>query len=161
MKRPNLRDEIGKRNPFECREQEVALNLLRSADHLQADGAQLLAEYGLTGAQYNVLRILRGHGGAGVPCQVVAGQMISRTPDITRLVDRLTEAGLACRDRSEQDRRLVLLKITEAGLKLLARLDQPILDKHRRQLAHLSRSELDLLNRLLVKVRHSAQPDAK
>jgi DNA-binding MarR family transcriptional regulator len=87
--------------------------------------------------------------------------MITRTPDITRLVDRLADAGLATRDRSTQDRRLVLLKITAAGLELLARLDQPILDVHRRQLAHLSPAELDELNRLLVKVRHPTPPSAE
>jgi DNA-binding MarR family transcriptional regulator len=158
MTQPNLREEIGKRDEFESREQEVTLNLLRSADYLQTDGHHLLADHGLTGPQYNVLRILRGHGGDGVSCQVVAGQMITRTPDITRLIDRLTEAGLASRDRTAQDRRVVLLKITAAGLELLARLDQPILDMHRRQLAHMSPSELDELNRLLVKVRHPAPP---
>src|SRR5205823_12001244 len=95
--------------------------------------------HGLTGPQYNVLRILRGHGGDGVPCHEIGGQTVARTPDVTRLVDRLEAAGLAERARTAADRRVVLVRITPAGRELLARLDQPVLDLHRQALAHLSR----------------------
>jgi DNA-binding MarR family transcriptional regulator len=148
-----LQEELRKRHPFESLEQEVGLNLLRTQDHLAQPFQELFQAQGLTGPQYNVLRILRGHGPAGVPSHEIGAQMVARTPDVTRLVDRLEAAGLAARARTTKDRRVVLVRITPAGLELLAKLDQPVLDMHRRALAHLSRDELLELNRLLVKVR--------
>jgi DNA-binding MarR family transcriptional regulator len=101
------------------------------------------------------LRILRG-AGEPLPCQEIASRMITRLPDITRLVDRLLEAGLVERSRTPMDRRLVLTTITAAGLRLLAAIDDPLLRLQREQLGHLTRSELAELNRLLVKARNSA-----
>lgn len=152
MARRGLGDEIKKRNPFDCLEQEVALNLARTVDRQQAGFARLFKTHGITGAQYNVLRILRG-AVEPLPCQEIAGRMITQLPDITRLVDRLEEAGLVARSRTPEDRRLVLTTITEAGLRLLAALDGPVVGLHREQLGHLSRDELAELNRLLVKAR--------
>src|SRR4051794_2108458 len=152
MGRSVLQDEIKKRNPFDAPEQEVALTLARTADHLQAGFARLFKTHGITGAQYNVLRILRG-AGAELPCLEIAGRMISHLPDITRLVDRLEAAGLVERCRTREDRRLVLVRITKPGLRILAELDAPVLDLHRRQLGHLTPEEMAELNRLLVKAR--------
>ena len=148
-----LQRELGKRNPFDCPEQEACLNLLRTLDHVEGAFARLLAEHHISGPQYNVLRILRGHGGEGVPTSVILGEMVTRMPDVTRLVDRLEQAGLARRRRTPEDRRLVLVQITRAGLDLLARLDRPVVELHRRLLGHLSRPELEQLNALLVKAR--------
>jgi DNA-binding MarR family transcriptional regulator len=148
-----LQEEINKRHPFECPEEEAALNLLRTVDHLGQDFTRLFHEHGISPPQYNALRILRGVGGDGLPCVEIAGRMITRMPDITRLVDRLEAAGLVERRRTEQDRRVVLVKVTSAGRDILARLDRPVLDLHRRQLGHLTRPELAELNRLLVKAR--------
>jgi DNA-binding MarR family transcriptional regulator len=148
-----LQQELGKRNAFDCPEQEACLNLVRTQDHLQAEFARLFEGTGISGPQYNVLRILRGHGGEGVPTSVITGQMVTRMPDVTRLVDRLEQAGLAERRRTAADRRVVLVRITRAGLDLLSRLDRPVLDLHRRLLGHFSRRELDQLNALLVKAR--------
>jgi DNA-binding MarR family transcriptional regulator len=153
MAKSRLQEELRKRHPFESLEQEVSLNLARTQDHLFQPFAELFQGHGLTPPQYNVLRILRGHGGDGVPCHEIGGQMVARTPDVTRLVDRLEAAGLAERRRTAADRRVVLVRITPAGLELLAQLDQPVLDLHRHTLAHLTREELLELNRLLVKVR--------
>jgi DNA-binding MarR family transcriptional regulator len=153
MVHSRLQDEIGKKHPFDCPEQEACLNLARTMDHLGQPFARLFQEHGISGPQYNVLRILRGTGGNGLPCLEIAGQMITRMPDITRLVDRLVEAGLAQRNRCCKDRRVVRVQITPAGLELLDRLDQPVLDLHRRQLGHLTHEELAELNRLLVKAR--------
>jgi DNA-binding MarR family transcriptional regulator len=153
MAKSALQEEINKRHPFEGPEEEAALNLLRTVDHLGQEFARLFHEHDVSGPQYNVLRILRGVGGDGLPCVDIAGQMITRMPDITRLVDRLEAAGLVERRRTEEDRRVVLVTITAAGLALLARLDRPVLDLHRRQLGHLTRAELAELNRLLVKAR--------
>ncbi len=153
MAKSALQEEINKRHPFECPEEEAALNLLRTVDHFGQEFTRLFHEHELSAPQYNVLRILRGRGGDGLPCVEIAGQMITRMPDITRLVDRLEAAGLVERRRIEQDRRVVLVRITPAGLDILARLDRPVLDLHRRQLGHLTRAELAELNRLLVKAR--------
>jgi DNA-binding MarR family transcriptional regulator len=153
MAKSALQEEINKRHPFECPEEEAALNLVRTVDHLGQEFSRLFHEHGVSGPQYNVLRILRGVGGDGLPCVDIAGQMITRMPDITRLVDRLEAAGLVERRRTEEDRRVVLVRITPAGLDVLSRLDRPVLDLHRRQLGHLSRAELAELNRLLVKAR--------
>ncbi len=153
MAKSALQVELGKRNPFDSPEQEACLNLLRTQDYIQGHASRLLDEAGISGPQYNVLRILRGHGGDGVPTQVIAGQMVTRMPDITRLIDRLEQAGFATRSRTPADRRVVLVRITEAGLDLLARLDRPVLELHKKLLGHLSKAELEQLNALLVKAR--------
>src|SRR5262249_17310210 len=134
-------------------EQEVSLNLARTHEELFQEFVGLFESKGISGSQYNVLRILRGRAGDGTPCQEIAGQMINRMPDITRLVDRLEKAELVERQRTPSDRRVVLIKITEKGLDLLQSLDQPVLDLHKKLLAHLSHDELVELNRLLVKAR--------
>lgn len=160
VKKSLLQRELQKKNPFACREQEVALNLLRTTDFLVRGGNALFDRHGLSGPQYNVLRILRGHRETGLPCQKIVAQMVTQTPDITRLVDRLEAAGLVRRERTDADRRLVIVHIASAGLDLLARLDQPILDLHRAQMEHLSGAELAELNRLLVKLRQPARSAA-
>lgn len=152
MSQGGLGEEIKKRGPFDAPEQEVALNLARTCDRQTSAFARLFKSHGISGAQYNVLRILRG-AGEPLPCQEIAGRMITQLPDITRLVDRLEEAGLVERSRTPEDRRLVLTKITEAGLRLLAGLDEPVVQLHRAQLGHLTPDELTELNRLLVKAR--------
>ena len=153
-----LQQELQKKKPFTCPEQEAALNLLRTTDFLSREGNALFDRHGLSAPQYNVLRILRGHRDTGLPCQKIVGQMVTQMPDITRLVDRLEASGLVRRERTEQDRRVVLVHITSTGMDLLARLDAPILDMHRGQMSHLSQVEVAELNRLLTKLR---QPAAK
>jgi DNA-binding MarR family transcriptional regulator len=153
MPKTRLQDELRKRHPFDCLEQEVSLNLLRTQDQHGQPFQELFLEHDLTGPQYNVLRILRGHGPDGVPCHEIGGQMVCRMPDVTRLVDRLESAGLAERTRTAADRRVVLVRTTQKGLDLLAALDRPVIDLHRRSLAHLTRAEMNELNRLLTKVR--------
>src|SRR5260370_14897350 len=102
----------------------------------------------LSGTQYNVLRILRGSP-EGLPCGEIASRMITRDPDITRLLDRLEKRSLISRCRETNDRRMVLARITPDGLKLLGRLDEPIEEAHRRQLGHLGRERLRALTELL------------
>ena len=160
---PTLKDEIGKRNPFSSPEEEAYLNLLRTVAVLETPFARLLKSKGISEPAYNILRICRGHSQAeganphGIPCQTIGDQLISRLPDVTRLVDRLEEAGLVKRARTPDDRRVVLIGITRRGLALLAELDKPIGEMHRQVLRHLTRSELIELNRLLAKAR---TPDA-
>lgn len=154
MARPSLQQELGKRLPFESTEQEAYLNLLRTSDHIQHAFNRLFEAHGLSSPEYNVLRILRGAGDRGMHCQEIAARMITRMPDITRLVDRLERAGWVRRQRTDQDRRLVLVQATASGLDLLNRLDQPVMELHRQLLGHLNSVELFELNRLLVKIRH-------
>lgn len=160
MARSPLQDEVKKRNPFDAPEQEVALNLMKTAESLQAGFARLFKEHQISGAQYNVLRILRG-AGTDLPCLEIAGRMISHLPDITRLVDRLEARGLVARCRTQEDRRLVLVRITEPGMALLAELDSPVLDLHRKQLGHLTAEEMAEFNRLLVKARRPGAEDVR
>ena len=148
----DLQREVNKRNPFDAPEQEATLNILRTADRLSAAFDELFRRHGITGPQYNVLRILRGHG-RPIPSQQIGRELLTRVPDVTRLVDRLEKAGLVERARTTTDRRVVLVSITPRGLKLLEELDRPVLDLHRAQLRHLTRDELAELNRLLVKAR--------
>lgn len=159
MAKSRLQEELRKKNPFDLPEQEACLNLARTQDFIMQQFHHLFGEYGISSPQYNVLRILRGVGGDGLPSLEIGARTITRTPDITRLVDRLEEAGLVERSRTSQDRRLVLVRLTAKGQELLARLDQPVLDLHRRTLGHLSREELAELNRLLVKARQPSGPD--
>lgn len=150
----SLREEIKKQKPFEHPEEETYLNLLRTATVLFADFERLFKQCGLSEPQYNVLRILRGAGGDGLPSTDIAGRMITRVPDVTRLVDRLEAAGLVERARTPEDRRVVLVRITDKGRNVLADLDRPLLGLHKRQLKHMTRDELKELSRLLVKARH-------
>lgn len=157
MKHPGLQHEIRKVRPFDVPEQEAYLNLARTHAQLSGEFDRLFRQAGLSEATYNALRILRGaaHEGPGRrSCREIGDQMVAQVPDVTRLIDRLAAQGLAERDRSTDDRRVVYVKITQKGLDLLAQLDQPVMDMHRQQLHHLTRQDLDELNRLLVKARH-------
>src|SRR5215210_4522709 len=109
-----LQDELRKQKPFESLEQEAALNLFRTSDRLQHRIAKLFREHGLTPSQYNILRILRGEG-KPMPCLEIAHRTITVVPGITGLIDRLEEASLVKRQRSEEDRRVVNVSITAAG----------------------------------------------
>ena len=111
-------------------EEAVFLDLLRTTDLLSRGLALLLRSEDLSATQYNVLRILRGSP-EGLPCGEIANRMITRDPDITRLLDRLEKRGLISRCRETKDRRMVMARITPEGLKLLARLDEPVRNAHR------------------------------
>ncbi|MDX2114598.1 MAG: MarR family transcriptional regulator [Planctomycetota bacterium] len=147
-----LQHELRKRKPFDLAEQEAYLNLLRSCAVLSADFDALFKRHGLTQAQYNVLRILRGEA-AKMPSLAVAERLVTRVPDITRLVDRLEQAGLVRRERCTDDRRVVYVAITPKGLSLLGELDEPVRALHRSQLSHMSRADLKALSILLEKAR--------
>ena len=147
-----LAREIGKRDAFGSAAEEATLNLLRTADRVASAFDRLLKRHGLSRPQYNVLRILRGNG-RGLSCREIAEQMITGDPDVTRLVDRLVEAGYVERQRSETDRRVVCVSLTGSGAALLKKLDGPVARRHEELLGHMSADELAKLNRLLVKAR--------
>jgi DNA-binding MarR family transcriptional regulator len=133
-------------------EEAAFLDLLRTSDLLTRGIVPVLKIADLSPTQYNVLRILRGSR-EGLPCGEIAKRMITRDPDITRLLDRLEKRGLISRRREPKDRRMVLTRITPEGLQLLARLDEPLLKAHRRQLGHLGRESLRKLAALLQAAR--------
>lgn len=129
-------------------EEAVFLDLVRTSDVLSRRITYVLKNAELSSNQYNVLRILRG-APEGLPCGEIGSRMITRDPDITRLLDRLEKRELISRSRANKDRRLVLTRITAAGLKLLAELDEPVQQAHREQLGHLGRERLKALSELL------------
>jgi DNA-binding MarR family transcriptional regulator len=129
-------------------EEAAYLDLLRTTEMLSRPLTQLLKTEDLSPAQYNVLRILRGSPD-GVTCGEIGSRMITRDPDITRLLDRLEKRHLISRNRESKDRRVVLTRIAPDGLELLARLDQPVRDTHRRLLGHLGEERLRALAHLL------------
>ena len=133
-------------------EEEAFLSLQRAADRLGARLAEFLKPYGLSPTQYNCLRILRGAGHAGLPCSEVAARMINRDPDITRLVERLRARGLVSRIRDKKDGRVVLATITEAGLKLLSGIDDPIREFHRELLSKVGEKKLRELVRMIEEI---------
>ena len=137
---------------FGSREENAFVDLLRTCDLLSRGLAHLLKAEDLSPTQYNVLRILRGSP-AGLPCGEIACRMITRDPDVTRLLDRLEKRGLISRSRDSKDRRAVVTRITQEGLKLLERLDGPIQEGHRKQLGHLGQERLAELADLLAVAR--------
>ena len=148
-----LRDDIRQRAPFATLEQEATLNLLRTASGLLDALDVFLKDYGLGSTQYNVLRILRGGDCDGICRNDLRDRMLTRMPDMTRLLDRLEDSGLVSRTRDSEDRRMVRTQITPAGRSLLAELDEPIAALHQRQLGHLTPSQLQMLIDLLTLVR--------
>jgi MarR family transcriptional regulator, 2-MHQ and catechol-resistance regulon repressor len=147
-----LEREIKKKAPFENLEQEAALNLARTNDRVQIRFDRLFREYGLTPSQYNILRILRGEA-KPMPILEIAQRTVTIVPGITGLIDRLERGDFVVRRRCTEDRRVIFVEITAAGLDVLKRLDQPVLDLHQEVMGHLSKKELRELIRLLEKTR--------
>ncbi len=138
-------------------EESAFLDLLRTTDLLSRGLFQVLKTEDLSSTQYNVLRILRG-APDGLPCGEIASRMITRDPDITRLLDRLEKQRLIARWRESNDRRLVIARITGRGLKRLKTLDKAVQETHRKQLGHLGRARLRSLRQLLQAARAAVSP---
>jgi DNA-binding MarR family transcriptional regulator len=144
-----LRDEIRQHKPFASLHQEAYLNLARTAAVLGHSFNEAIKPYGITATQYNVLRILRGAGNSGLCRNDVRDRLVAQVPDVTRLLDRMEDAGLIERERETTDRRLVTTRITDEGLRVLDALDARIIEVHRAQLGHLSKQQLTTLIELL------------
>ncbi|MFN8651851.1 MAG: MarR family transcriptional regulator [Gemmatimonadales bacterium] len=138
----SLRDEIKQNKPFASLREEAVLNIMRTASLIAWEAGEAFRPFGLTTTQYNVLRILRGAGADGLPCGAIAERMVTRDSDITRLLDRLTGMHLVERGRAPADRRVVTVRITGAGLDLLAKLEPVIHELQLRQLGHLDSTTL-------------------
>jgi DNA-binding MarR family transcriptional regulator len=140
---------------FDSLEQEAFLNLWRTYDRLHMREEELFDRYDLTPQQYNALRLLRGEGKGKLATLALASRLVSRAPDITRLLDKLEERGLIERERPADNRRMVLIGLTPAGRALLSDLDEKVRDCHFRQLGHLSESQLRELIALLEHARRA------
>ena len=146
---------------FDSLEQEAFLNLWRTYDRLRALEDRLFVQYDLTPQQYNALRLLRRDHPAPIRTLDLAGCLVSRAPDITRMLDKLEQRGFVVRDRPSDNRRIVYVGITAAGLDLLDKLREPLNDCHAQQLGHLPRKELKALVSLLQAARQPHEdPDA-
>ncbi|HEX8691321.1 MAG TPA: MarR family transcriptional regulator [Longimicrobium sp.] len=152
-----IQAQIRQSKPFPSLEEEAFLNVLRTANTLSQGASELLKQHDLTLTQYNVLRILRGAGEQGLTAGEIGERMITRDPDVTRLLDRLEKRGLAERWRCTEDRRVVWTRITPAGLAAIAPLDHQITELHCRQLGHLGRDRLETLIELLESARDNAE----
>jgi DNA-binding MarR family transcriptional regulator len=148
-----LSEEIKQAKPFSSLEEEAILSVQRTASVLDQAVAETLKPYELSITQYNALRILRGAGAAGLACQEIGDRMVARDPDITRLLDRLEARRLIERSRSSRDRRVVLVRISEVGRRLLASMDSSIEGLPRRVLGHLGKRRVKLLIDLLERAR--------
>lgn len=151
-----LQKELKLTKPLASLEEEVYLGIQRTAEHLWWGVAETLRQAELTPTQYNVLRILRGAGEAGASCSEISERLVTKDSDITRLLDRLEARGLISRERETKDRRIIVARITDDGLRLLAGLDKPIAQCHRRQLGHLGDKRLAALSRLLDAARDAS-----
>jgi DNA-binding MarR family transcriptional regulator len=150
-----LKREIKQKKPFSSVQEEVVLSIVRTADQVAVPMNEVLRGAGLSVSQYNVLRIVRGAGGDGLPCGEITERMVRRDPDLTRLLDRLEAAALVTRTRDTRDRRIVRASITREGTALLTSLDDPVEESIRRSLAHVPVARLRMLLELLEEVRGS------
>ena len=138
---------------FDSPQQEAFLSLWRTYDRLRMLEDELFSQHDLTAQQYNALRLLKAEHPGTLPTLELAGRLVSRAPDITRLVDRLEQRGLVVRERMADNRRVVQVGITDAGVVLLKQLEQPVRQCHQRQLGHLSAEQLQSLLALLRSAR--------
>ena len=131
------------------------LNVSRTAEVITLRFAEFLRAFQLSPTQYNLLRILRGAGPDGITCSQAAGRMVNHDPDITRLMDRLETRGLMLRERSKQDRRVVISRITPEGLSLLESIDGPLTAYMHANFGHMGTQKLEALIALLEEFRQA------
>lgn len=152
-----LQSELKQSKPFATLGTEVFLNLMRTAAVLARREFEFLKAFELTPPQYNVLRILRGAEPEGLICREIGERMVAYDPDVTKLLDRLEARGLLKRERQQNDRRVIVTRVSEQGLNLLKRIDGPLETQAAAVLSHLSQAQLETLNELLVVAREKAQ----
>ena len=147
---PTLRAKLTRHaTRFDSLEQEVFLNLWRTYDRLRIQEDELFGRFELTPQQYNVLRLLKSAHPEALPTLTLAERLVSRAPDITRMLDKLEERGLIARERLADNRRVVRIGITKLGLALLEEIALPLQECHARQLGHMSAADLKQLCVLL------------
>jgi len=154
-------EETNRTVEFDSLEQEVYLNLWRTYDRLRTLEEEVFGPRGITSQQYNVLRLLAANHPEPVPTLTIANRMISKSPDITRMLDKLETGSLILRTRPAENRRLVLINITKNGLALLNEIATPLRQCHEKQLGHLSPLELEQLASLLRSARKPHEQEKK
>jgi DNA-binding MarR family transcriptional regulator len=152
---PTLLEELRQTKPFASLEEEALLSIVRTSAVLMDEFEQMLKPHGITATQYNVLRILRGSEPGGLCRNELRDRMLTRMPDVTRLLDRMEEAGLVERARGADDRRMVGTRITKDALRLLAKLDKVVADDQKRRFQGVSGKQLQSLIDVLGKVRQT------
>jgi DNA-binding MarR family transcriptional regulator len=148
-----LQQEIQQRKPIRLLEEETTLNLARTTDLLTQRLSDVLKPAALSPTQYNILRILRGAGEEGASCKDISSRMVTRDPDVTRMMDRLETRGLITRGRAKEDRRVVTHRLTPDGLDVVNSLDEPIESLNQQLMEHMSRAKLRELIALLEELR--------
>jgi DNA-binding MarR family transcriptional regulator len=151
-----IQNELQQKKPFRNLGEEAGLNILRTSDVLTQQLMDVLKPYGLSPTQYNVFRILRGAGSEGICCKAIGDRLITRDPDITRLIDRLEKRGLLVRTRVQEDRRYVTVRLTPSGLDMVNELDEPIRKMSQHAMRNLNAAELQTLINLLEQVRSTS-----
>lgn len=153
----SVHSELRQTRPFRSHQEEVVLAFLRTAAVIKRPAARLVEGRGISSAQYNVLRILRGAGEEGMPTLGIRERLVEEAAGITRLIDKLEQSGLVRRDRSSADRRQVMCRITESGLAILAELDDPIQAAHASALSMLSEDDMNELLVILDRIREGCR----
>jgi DNA-binding MarR family transcriptional regulator len=149
-----LRDELRQNKPFRSLNEEASLNIVRTGSVLMGWFEQVLKPFGITGAQYNVLRIL--HGSPDGLCRnEIRDRMVTRMPDMTRMLDRMEEGGLVVRERETGDRRIVNTQVTAKGRRLLEKLEGLVVQELQHRFGHLSDSQLRSLVSMLTSIRQT------
>lgn len=152
----DLRAELRQARPFQSLPQEAQLNVIRTSAVLVDRLEQLLKPYDITLVQYNVLRILKGAEPDGLCRNEIRDRMLTRMPDMTRLLDRMEDAGLVARARETEDRRMVNTRLTSKGRRLVEELDPVVAAEHTRRFGHLTEEQMHTLIELLTSVRQHA-----
>jgi DNA-binding MarR family transcriptional regulator len=150
---PGLQQDLKQKKPFRSLQQEAYLSVVRTSTALTDAMEDLVKSRGISATQYNVLRILRGSDAEGLCRHPLRDRMLTRMPDMTRLLDRKEEPGLDVRVREGDDRRMVMTRIPQKGRQLLDDLDAPVMALHRKQMAGLTDAQLRSLSDLLTLVR--------
>ena len=148
-----LQCEIRQDKPFVHLQEELWLNLSRTAAVMGHAIEQKLRPSGLSPTQYNVLRILRGSGAGGLCQSEIGNRLVAQVPDMPRILDRMERAGWVVRTRGKEDRRVVMTTLTERGLEVLAGLDEPMIAAMREMFGGMSEGAMEQLNVLLEAAR--------
>ncbi|WP_158821169.1 MarR family winged helix-turn-helix transcriptional regulator [Granulicella sp. S156] len=153
-KKSPLAVALKQNRPFVSLQQEAFLSILRTASELSHTSDKFLREFGISQPQYNVLRILRGAGAEGLCRNEISARMVTATPDMSRLLDRMERSGWITRERDENDRRQVSTFITDSGRKLLTLMESPITQQTHRLLEGVKSSDLKMLLDVLAQIRN-------
>jgi DNA-binding MarR family transcriptional regulator len=151
-----LLEEIKQTRPFARPSDEALVSIMRTASILEHGSNEILREFGITQTQYNVLRILRGAGTGGLCGKAIAERLVSRVPDVSRLLDRMDDAGLIAKKRDASDRRHVTITVTAKGKRVLDDSTPKLSEFGRERVGKLSSRTVEALVEALATIREGA-----